>query len=1143
MPLRRSALALSIVSLCAAAVGCSPPTDIVIVEPAGQRVETFGFPLQIQLGEDLDHAGVAVSINGESVLDRLSGTTLLSGVIEPGPPLRDQNILMVSAPVTFLGGGGAEGSESPGWRIRRTFHFEYLPPGKASARRIEEEEELIRGPLAHSKLGDWLLENGEARFVVQDVGQRELYSVGQYGGNIIDAELVGNEGKDNFLELQPGINIETVINAQSAEVVNDGQDGTAAVLRTCGPDDLLDFVNPSSQVNDLGNPNIRFFELADDFDLEVEGCNTFTLEPGDTYVRLDTEIFNNYTEETLPEDVPDPLPLMVGDWINPAGELHSVARPGAPPSNSSPAANGVGPPVTTSFGTIGFVGFDEAAGTDYALTAIPLPPPGPGEPGEGEPLAARVGSMVSISGVLKLVYRQRVLLAMIGFDRIRFEVEMGDSETYTRFFGVGDGSASTAFELENEVNEVATGLLEGCVTVAGSPVAGARVAVGKPLATALPANEKFSDKLASHFTTRTGPCPNFSGTLAVGSYKAAAGLDGHPYESGATVPPTQEVEISADADASLSFDLPAAGTLEVQVTDAGGSGLPARVTVVGFDPSPELVVPGPELPGFGAGDMGLLNDVEDRLPFGIAAVGYADATGAVAFDLEPGEGLYHVFVSRGTEYSAWRTPQAIDVVAAETTSLDAQIARVLETPGFVSSDFHVHGIRSADSRISDLHRVESYSAEGVENVVMTDHHVHTDLRPAIEAHGMTSFVTATVGEEITTFDYGHFNAYPLRLDSDSPTATYHPVSGEQISGGSTDWALAAPAGRDFPSYGAFNATPAEIHALATAGDLSFPGVTTMQINHIGSHFAPLKIDTSLEPPADLMSDEDRANRRLPDTASAGNLFHHFPALELWNGSDAGHQREFLEKRIGIWFNHLNQGLRTTFIADTDSHKFLSLRSAGARTWTASPSDAPDSIDSAEVAASVTAGRAVGGQGVYVQTRLLATDGSEEVAELGWDGVTTVTDSAGNLSLEIHIQSPAWAQWDTVEVYVNAATTTAGSPYDFTATPSLVLSEGDCDPATTADGDFDITLTSQVGGVTGADRWSTTLEVPYANLQEDTWFVVLVRGSEEQCEPMFPMYPGDLATGSNASLADLVDGNRGEDGTMALGVTNALYFEP
>ena len=30
--------------------------------------------------------------------------------------------------------------------------------------------------------------------------------MGQYGGNLIDAELVGNPGKDNWLEIQPVMN-------------------------------------------------------------------------------------------------------------------------------------------------------------------------------------------------------------------------------------------------------------------------------------------------------------------------------------------------------------------------------------------------------------------------------------------------------------------------------------------------------------------------------------------------------------------------------------------------------------------------------------------------------------------------------------------------------------------------------------------------------------------------------------------------------------------------------------------------------------------------------------------------------------------------------------------------------------------------
>ena len=86
--------------------------------------------------------------------------------------------------------------------------------------------------------------------------------------------------------------------------------------------------------------------------------------------------------------------------------------------------------------------------------------------------------------------------------------------------------------------------------------------------------------------------------------------------------------------------------------------------------------------------------------------------------------------------------------------------------------------------------------------------------------------------------------------------------------------------------------------------------------------------------------------------SEPNLFFPFPALEIWNGDNRGAQRQFLDDRIGIWMNLLNQGYSTTFIADTDSHRFTNLNSAGARSWTASPTDEPAWIDPHDVAASV-----------------------------------------------------------------------------------------------------------------------------------------------------------------------------------------------
>ena len=136
------------------------------------------------------------------------------------------------------------------------------------------------------------------------------------------------------------------------------------------------------------------------------------------------------------------------------------------------------------------------------------------------------------------------------------------------------------------------------------------------------------------------------------------------------------------------------------------------------------------------------------------------------------------------------------------------------------------------------------------------------------------------------------------------------------------------------------------------------------------------------------------------------------------------------------------------------------------------------------------------------------------------------------------------RFDRIEVYANATTTVVdpAAPYAYTATPTVTKFEGDCNPATTGDGDFDVTTVNVAPSVPGATRQEVTLTVPFPGLTQDTWFVVVVKGTDGVCQPMFPVYPRSLDTASNPTLASLLDGNVGESGTMALGVTNALYAE-
>ena len=602
-------------------------------------------------------------------------------------------------------------------------------PPRAVARRITDEADLISGPLADGRVGDYLLANDVARFIIQDAPQRDLYSVGAFGGNIIDVELIGHPGLDNFLEIQPAVQIETVINAQSVEIVNDGADGQAAVIRTCGPDDVLDFVNPSTIIEDIGG--LQFPAVADDQDYDVEGCTEYSLEVGKPYVKMVTTIMN---------DADTDLGLFVGDYINAAGEVEQWTSAGA----------GIGEALTGIHGVISYIGFGEATGVDYSHVTVPVP---------GSPIPG--SSFFTAAGVSYVMQSNTVINVILGAPP-NFIVPAHGSNSYTRYFGVGDGSGGNGIDIENEVKGLTSGTVRGCVLIGDQPGTAARVSIG-------PVTDGAIASVATTFVTDDDGC--YYGTLAPGEYGVVAARGGVPYEGGGTTPLVHPITVSAGETTEQDIALPATGRVHVAVTDEQNAAVPARIGVVGFDPSPEIRL----------GGTGLFNDPVEALPFGYAHIGYTDSNGVAEFDLEPG--TYQLIVSRGIEYSSFS--QEITVGADATTPVQARIARVVDTAGFISSDYHVHGIDSADSRVPDVNRVNQYAGEGVDNIIMTDHHAHTDLTPTIAARGFTPFVTSTIGEEITTWDYGHFNAYPLLID---PT---------RASGGSTDWAGAAEAGRDF----------------------------------------------------------------------------------------------------------------------------------------------------------------------------------------------------------------------------------------------------------------------------------------------------------------------------------------------------------
>ena len=83
------------------------------------------------------------------------------------------------------------------------------PPPVTTARQITDPADLIGGPLARGRVGDYLLKNDKIRTIIRQPGRAFHFTL-TYGGNIIDADLVrapGDPDRDSFEAATPLINI------------------------------------------------------------------------------------------------------------------------------------------------------------------------------------------------------------------------------------------------------------------------------------------------------------------------------------------------------------------------------------------------------------------------------------------------------------------------------------------------------------------------------------------------------------------------------------------------------------------------------------------------------------------------------------------------------------------------------------------------------------------------------------------------------------------------------------------------------------------------------------------------------------------------------------------------------------------------
>jgi hypothetical protein len=525
-------------------------------------------------------------------------------------------------------------------------------------------------------------------------------------------------------------------------------------------------------------------------------------------------------------------------------------------------------------------------------------------------------------------------------------IAAGASETYQRVFAVGERAdvASIVTELTKASGGATGGLELTLVDAAGKPV---EVPAGAKAVVATPAGDEVMTFVAPAADAA------FGGELPPGkwlvSYAASAGrralASGH---SGRIA-----VEVKKGAVAKASLAVTDVGKIDASCTEKDASvasgaessaAVPCKVTFEGID--------GTATPDLGPSHVA--GPAKNQL---IANAGEV----AVA------PGKYRLTFTRGPEYGA----EVSEVVVAPgaTRSVSAALRRVVDTSGYVSTDFHQHTILSADAPVGTRDRVLANVAEAVEVAVASEHNVVADLGPLVRELGMSRYLVSIAGDELTTDaskkPWGHANVFPLAVDPSKPR------------GG-------APAVRDRLAHDVFD----EVRAR--------PGPrSVLQVNHPRSgtngYFDQLGFDPKT------------------GTGTGAGYDAGFDALEIWNGRNVDARTKVLDD----FFALLRTSHPVTAVADTDTHGIVGEEAGFPRTYVrVAKEDALDAWDAARTDDLV--------RGVRERRDVVLTNGPflrVTANGAGIGGMAAAAKTAGLVEVKVHVTTAPFARVDRAELRV------------------------------------------------------------------------------------------------------------------------------
>jgi hypothetical protein len=247
-------------------------------------------------------------------------------------------------------------------------------------------------------------------------------------------------------------------------------------------------------------------------------------------------------------------------------------------------------------------------------------------------------------------------------------------------------------------------------------------------------------------------------------------------------------------------------------------------------------------------------------------------------------------------------------------------------------------------------------------------------------------MASMIGEEVTSFSHGHFNAFPIVRDPSSPT------------GGAFDHAGG--------EYGPTLRMPQLYDGIHS----TFPG-SVVQLNHPrgtgGGVLTLLKVDTATLKSHGTPSDYYMA----PDPTASGEdtkLFGDgFDCIETANGPTPNFSV------LNDWMTFLSRGTVRTATGVSDTHNAVATSGGYARTYAKVDADTPADFDPKRFAAALRAHEAFATNGPYLKFSARKLSGGDAQ---GIGSTLSIAKGGEDVELTVDVTGLEWMAIDRVEIY-------------------------------------------------------------------------------------------------------------------------------